>query len=50
MFLNIGGDMIEVLHGQNQKYLGKQFSGDLWPSETGHDGFTTWELDRLDKI
>ena len=30
MFLDIGGDMIEVLHEeQNQKYLGKKLSGDL---------------------
>ena len=30
MFLDIGGDMIEVLHGgQNHKYLGKKLSGDL---------------------
>ena len=30
MFLDIGGEMIEVLHeGQNNKYLGKKLSGDL---------------------
>ena len=30
MFLVIGGDRIEVLHGeQNHKYLGKKLSGDL---------------------
>ena len=30
MFLDIGSDMIEVLHeGQNHKYLGKKLSGDL---------------------
>ena len=31
MFLVVGGDMIEVLHeGQNQKYFGKQLSGERW--------------------
>ena len=30
MFLDIGGDMIEVLHGgQNHTYIGKKLSGDL---------------------
>ena len=31
MFLAIGGDKIELLHGeQNHKYLGKKLSGDFW--------------------
>ena len=29
MFLDIGGDITEFYMGQNQKYLGKQLSGDL---------------------
>ena len=39
--------MIEVLHGQNQKYLGKKFSGDLWPSKRAmmdlqHGSWIAW--------
>lgn len=29
MFRDVGGDMIDVLHGSH-KYLGKKISGDLW--------------------
>ena len=29
MFLDVGGDMIEVVHGQEHKYLGKKLPGDL---------------------
>ena len=49
MFLDIGGDMIEVLHeGQNHKYLGKKLSGDL--RKKGNGRFTTSESHRLDEI
>ena len=43
IFLAIGGDRIEVLHGeQNHK---------IWrPSENGHGGYTTSESNRLDEI
>ena len=49
MFLAIGGDRIEVLHGeQNHDYLGKKI---IWrPSEKGHGGYTTSESNRLDEI
>ena len=46
MFRDVGGDMIDVLHGSH-KYLGKKI---LVIFGKSHGGFTTSESERLDEI
>ena len=45
MFLNIGGDMIDVLHeGQNNTYLVKKLFGGFFSSHLISAGFQCWTL------